>query len=390
MALDVCRLVPPLRVGCCFGTYPPERNGGADFLARFAAALGEAGAEVLVLTSPADAPAVEAPAPGVSVHRIVADWGLRGLGPANDALRAHGTQLVHVFFPDPGLGGGYRLPSLLGARLQVPLVTTFWNLGLGSRSPLTLRAQALALLARSSALTSHDPGYLEVLRRLGAGRPVHWLPVGNNMAGAEAPDREVTDSYLPGRSLAYFGQLDFTRGVDDLFRALRLVRDREDARLVMIGSAGREERYAEDGSAYAQYRALRALPRELGIEEAVEWTDYLADGEVTRLLSSVDLCVLPYRRNSLGRSALAAALDAGAPTLLAGRPELIGPLRPGRHVALVPPDSPDLLAEAILRLLGDEGERRRLAAGAVRASRLFAWPRIAAAALGIYRRVLCA
>jgi len=387
----------PLRVACCFGTFPPDRNGGADFLARFAGALAKAGAEVTVLTARGHAPEVERPTPGVEVHRTVDDWGIgaagrRALRRANRLLAERRVEIVHVFFPDPGLGGRYQLPAYLGLG-RLPLVTTFWNLGLGRRSPMPLRLAALALLARSRAVTSHDPGYLSTLRLLAPHRPVRWLPVGNNVGGAESSEERAAVRVRFGldpnaRYLAYFGQLDFTRGLDDLFEALALARRSTDVRLVMVGSAAREERYAADPDAHREYLRLRALPGALGVEDAVEWTGYLPDSEVAALLRACDLCVLPYRRNSLGRSALAAALDLGVPTVLAGTPRGVAPLRPGRHVALVPAARPEELAATVADLLSRPHELELLAAGARRAARFFDWPRIAATALGLYRQVL--
>ncbi|HWX10336.1 MAG TPA: glycosyltransferase family 4 protein, partial [Gaiellaceae bacterium] len=352
-----------LRVAICFGTFPPHRNGGADFLARFASALAAAGCDVHVLTSAGDGPTAERLPSGVVVHRVIEDWTIRRARPSLRALRtlleSEQIELVHVVFPDSVVQGRYQLPALLGSR-GVPLVTTFWNLGLGRRSPPAVRLTALALLLRSAALSSHDPGYLAALRRLAVGRkPVHWLPVGSNFDHVGA--RELRDGG-PLR-LGYFGQLDFTRGVDTLFEALARL-GRRDLRLVMLGSAGRPERYAEDSAAEAEFRRLLALPEQLGIGDLVEWTGFLDDDEVPDALASLDLCVLPYRRNSLGRSALAAALAAGVPVVLGGRPDRIAPLRPGEHVALVPPDDPGALAATIGRLLDDEAERARLADGA--------------------------
>lgn len=374
-----------LRVALAFGSFPPVRNGGADFLARFAPALAAAGADVSVVTSRAGAPDREVVAPGVTVHRIVESWGLgragrRSLQRVNRLLDADAIDVVHVFFPDSELGAELELMAALGAGR--PLVTTFWNLGLGRRSPMRVRLTATALLARSSALTSHDPAYLSILRHAALGRPVQWLPVGNNVdSGAQPPpDRD-------GSTLAYFGQVDFTRGLEDLFEALRRMRFEHDVRLVMIGSAGREERYASDRAAHTYLRRIRALPAELGVEEAVSWTGYLPDAEVAALLAGADLCVLPYRRNSLGRSSLAAALQLGTPTVLAGSEAAITPLRAGRHVALVRREDPAALAGEITRLLARPAERERLAAGARSAGRLFAWPRIASGALAVYRLV---
>lgn len=379
-----------LRVCLCFGTFPPERNGGADFLARFSRSLAGLGHEVTVLTSPAAAPRRELVS-GVTVHRTIDDWtlgrrGRQALRSANRLLSEEGVDVVHVFFPDPGLGGRYQLPAALGAG-RIPLVTTFWNLGVGRRSPWPLRLQALALLARSSVLTSHDPTYLAALRSLSAGlRPVHWLPVGNNLDGPRGrrPSAEVRDGLGVAPSaalLAYFGHLDFTRGVEELFTALRIVRRAHDARLVMVGSAEGERRYDAE---------LRSLPGRLGLDDAIHWTGYLSTERAADALAAADLCVLPYRRNSLGRSALAAALELGVPTVLAGTRAGIAPLRAGTHVALARPGDAQALAATVADLLRHPRERDRLAAGARRAAHLFAWDRIAASAEGIYRRALAA
>jgi glycosyltransferase involved in cell wall biosynthesis len=242
-----------------------------------------------------------------------------------------------------------------------------------------LKLTSLALLARSSVVSSHDPSYLTVLRRLVAGaKPVRWLPVGSNF---EAGARRLRPDGPP--TVGFFGQLDFTRGVDTLFDAVARL-GRRDVRVRMLGSAGRPQRYGDD----PEFARLLALPERLGIAEQVEWTDFLADDDVPQALADLDICVLPYRRNSLGRSALAAAFQSGTPVVLGGRPGLIQPLQPGRHVALVAPDDPGALADAIGLILDDPAERARLAGGAERAARFFEWPRIAQHALEIYREAL--
>lgn len=381
-----------LRVALCFGTYPPERNGGSDFVDRLARALASRGVDVLVLTS-AGAPATEEPVAGLVVRRAVTDWADRKcLGQANALLRAQGSQVVHVLFPDSVLQTAYRLPAGLGVG-RIPLVTTFWNLGLGRRSPVPLKLESLALLARSRVLTSHDPGYLAALQRgLGWIKPVRLLPVGNNL---DAPADRTPPATLRAELglddgahwLAYFGQLDPTRGTEELFEALALLRRTRDVRLLMVGSAGRPERYAEPSSA-AYLRSTLAMPDRLGIGDAVIWTDYLSDVDAARHLRAADLCVLPYRRNSLGRSALAAALEYGVPTVLAGSADRIAPLTPGVNVASVEPRSATALARTIGELLDDPVRRDELASGALDAAPLFSWANIAARAEDIYREAL--
>lgn len=384
----------PLRVALCFGTFPPERNGGSDFADRLACTLAERGNEVLVLTS-AGFPREEHPREGMTVRREIVDWGFRGdLKAANDALEDAGSQLVHVLFPDSVLQDAYRLPVRLGSG-RIPLVTSFFNLGLGRRSPLSLKLEALGLLARSRVLTTHDPTYLKALRRsFGWAKPVRWLPAGSNLRAeridaAPAELRRSLGLEPDARWLVYFGQLDPTRGVEDLMRALALLRRDRDVRLLMLGSASRPGRYADVASA-SYLRHVLGLPDELAIDEAVHWSDYLPDVEVVRHLRAADLCVLPYRRNSIGRSALVAALAHGVPTVLSGSPEAIAPLRAGEHVAAVEPRRPELLAAVIARLLADDAERARLGASGQAAADLFSWPRIAGAAEEVYREALSA
>jgi glycosyltransferase involved in cell wall biosynthesis len=373
-----------VRVAITFGTFPPDQNGGADFIARLADALCGTSVEPHILTSATHAPEREVLSSGVVVHRVIGDWSLssagrRSLAAVDRLVQAEQIDVVHVFFPDSVVKDGYRLPAAIGLR-RLPLVTTFWSLGLGRLSPLWVKMEAAALLARSSVLSSHDPEYLRALRLVGYGRPVQMLPVGTNVdaRATEAPATTRRRYGLNGAStLGFFGHLDPMRGVEDLFTALALLRRSTDVRLLMIGAAGSPE-----------YSAYRRVPERLGIADAVVWTDFLDTAGVANALASVDLCVLPYRRASLGRSAVAASLTLGVPTLVGGGPESVAPLRSGVHLAVAPRNNPDVLARRIEELLDDEEARSRLAAGALRASRLFAWPRIAASARDLYRLAL--
>jgi glycosyltransferase involved in cell wall biosynthesis len=349
-----------------------------------------------VITSTGTRPEREQVSDHVTVFRIVDDWTIRGRGRCalarvNRVIIQEQAEIIHVFFPDSVVQSRYQLPFLIGAG-QVPLVTTFWALGLGRRSPLSVRLESLMLLARSRVLSSHDPTYLRMLKRVAARRPVAWLPVGNNLKFGQREDpMKIRGRYgITGSSplLAYFGQLDETRGIEELMQALALIRPRTDARLVMVGSAGRPKRYAQYASSQEAYKRYLRLPERLGVADAVTWTEYLPDAEAAGLIQSADLCVLPYRRNSLGRSALATALELEVPVVLAGSDAAIKPLCAEKHVAQVPSGDAETLASTLVDLLHDDARRERLRSGAREAAALFAWPRIAGLALDMYARVL--
>ena len=179
-----------IRVAICFGTFPPERNGGSDFVARFADALAAAGCDVHVITSPAvGARELEQLPSGVTVHRFVNDWswpgGRGGLRRLNALLRELDAELAHVFFPGlrdrstVSTGCNDRSGSV-AARLHLlesrpwPSVDSVDSFGCGRPA----RAQQGCVVARpllsrrpSPAGTGHEAGALASGReQLRAGR----------------------------------------------------------------------------------------------------------------------------------------------------------------------------------------------------------------------------
>jgi glycosyltransferase involved in cell wall biosynthesis len=64
-------------------------------------------------------------------------------------------------------------------------------------------------------------------------------------------------------------------------------------------------------------------------------------------------------------------------------PELVD----GENILLVPPEDPQVLAQAINQLAADPDLRQRLGAGAEILSQRFHWDRIAAETLDLYRAI---
>ncbi len=138
----------------------------------------------------------------------------------------------------------------------------------------------------------------------------------------------------------------------DLLRAARQVLDTElPVRFVAVGQGPLE---AE----------LDSLHAELDLGEGFRFLGYREDAR--RLLAGFDLFPLSSRDEGLPVS-LMEALALGVPvvaTEVGGVPEAI---RHGQEGLLVPPGQPDLLAQAILKLVEDPNQRSALAeAAAVR------------------------
>ncbi|MGC8827163.1 MAG: glycosyltransferase family 4 protein [Anaerolineae bacterium] len=128
--------------------------------------------------------------------------------------------------------------------------------------------------------------------------------------------------------LGYFGRDSREKGLDVLLKAFpRIRRERPDARLLVVGPAGRPP--AGDG---------------------IFWAGFQPD--IRPWLSACDLVVVPSRREAFGLAALE-ALAAGRPVIascVGGLPEIV---RDGISGRLVPPGDAAVLAEAVLEALAD-------------------------------------
>jgi len=152
---------------------------------------------------------------------------------------------------------------------------------------------------------------------------------------------------LPASPVALFvGVLELYKNVDGLAAAWRLAQPRLPGaalRIVGMGSrAGEVEALVADGLA--------------------AWDPRLSTGEVAEALDAASVLVLPSRSEGMGRVVIEA--------FLRGRPVIgtaVGGIRDlvvdGENGLLVDP-SPDAIAAALVRVLGDRGELERLAAGA--------------------------
>jgi glycosyltransferase involved in cell wall biosynthesis len=112
---------------------------------------------------------------------------------------------------------------------------------------------------------------------------------------------------------------------------------------------------------------------------------FITDPELPAFFRRADLCVFPYRAIEASGS-LFSALPFGRPILATAVGGFLDAARDGA-LAVAPPE-PAALHEALVRLLGDAGEREQLAAGArAAADGVYSWDRIAEQTLALYERV---
>jgi glycosyltransferase involved in cell wall biosynthesis len=377
------------------GEYPPMQGGVGDYTRELARAFVDQEHSVSVLVSRTLADAYcDQDGPGGRVLPLIDGWGWRCWRQIRQAVEHLRPDVIDVQYQAAAYDMRVPAINLLPWRWRgldhPPLVVTFHDLKPPYLFPKAgpLRDGVVRLLARYSdaaIVTNAEDRAAASLwpvfaRPAAAGqRPsLHQIPIGSNIEVSPPADYtrdgwRATQGYAPGDVVwAYFGFLNESKGGETLIRAL--ARSRPPARLLMIG--GRVGSSDPTNQAYADH--IQALIAELGLDERVRWTGYVPNEQVSAALLSADAVLLPYRDGiSFRRGSLHAALAHGCPivstTPVVPLPELVD----GENVLLVPPDDPDALSRAALRLHHDPKLKERIGRGAAALSRLFTWAHIA-------------
>lgn len=127
------------------------------------------------------------------------------------------------------------------------------------------------------------------------------------------------------------------------------------------------------------FRTLRGL----GLEDRVKVLGYVPDDLMPALYGGADVFVFPSLYEGFGLPPLE-AMACGTPVVASSRsamPEVLGDA-----ALLVDPRSPDDLAAAIGRVLGDAALRQRLREAGLRRAAAFSWDEAARATVDVYRR----
>jgi glycosyltransferase involved in cell wall biosynthesis len=154
------------------------------------------------------------------------------------------------------------------------------------------------------------------------------------------------------------GYLNPRKGADVLIEALAVIKAASGRKVVAL-VAGEpfpgHEAYAEQ---------LRARAHRLGLADDVVFTGFLHD--VARFFAASDIFVLPTREPEGFGGTLLEAAAAGLPAIATGLGGAREVIDDGVTGMLIPPGSPEALAEGVLALGSDSAMRQRMGAAARR------------------------
>ena len=274
-------------------------------------------------------------------------------------------------------GAGGKDSGLRRGAARPPAIAVVHNLHDHGAGPIR-RWVAPGVLGRCQAFLTHAEVLRVALQGLFPEAPSLAYPLPAVAPRSSVPEREASRRQMdisPDERLALFlGLIRPYKGVDLLLEAFARLPEGSRWRLVVAGEAW--EGLGE---------ALSAQVEALGLGDRVELKlGWAPEPEVEQLLSAADVLVLPYRNGT--QSAVAPmALSRGLPVLATDVGGLGEVIEDGVSGLLVEPGSPQVLADALMKL--ESGSLEYLAAGALASSNRWTWAGYVEALEGLVERL---
>jgi D-inositol-3-phosphate glycosyltransferase len=178
----------------------------------------------------------------------------------------------------------------------------------------------------------------------------------------------------------FVGRIEPLKGVETLLRATAILQERaadlmDGTRVAIIGG--------DPDTPDEEMARLQALWRELGLHTTVQFLGARDQAQLPDYYAAADMVVMPSHYESFGMVALE-AMAMGTPVIASRVGGLAHLVQDGVTGYLIPPQTPQALAERMHKLLTNEPLRRRLGAQAREHAQTFSWSRIAERMLQVY------
>jgi len=210
----------------------------------------------------------------------------------------------------------------------------------------------------------HFPGYYNV------------IPNGIDLEHF-SPDVPPIDEFCDGKlNILFVGRLEKRKGMDYLLGAYQRVKaEIPNLRLIAVGPGTRL------GKQYKKQVARSGL-------EDVVFVGYADYNDLPRYYRTADVFCAPATGWESFGIVLLEAMATGTPVVATNIEGYSNVINDGVEGLLVPPKNKDRLAEALLRLLGDEALRRQMGAAGKLKALEYGWGNISKRVLDYYHRVL--
>jgi len=384
-SMNVCKLPLPTRIAFV-GNYLPRECGIATFTTDLCTALAAEYGEGRLFAIPVNDLESSYDYPQ-QVRLEIAQEDLSSYERAADFLNFNGNDLVclqHEYGIYGGSAGRHILTLL--RKLKMPLVTTLHTV---LREPDMNQRMVLEEISRlSDRLIVMSELAAQLLREVYAvpGEKIDVIPHG-------VPDFQFMDpNYFKDRFgtegksvLLTFGLLSPNKGIENVIRALPAILARHPNVVYIVSGVTHPHIRRREGERYRE--ELRALAEQLGVSSNLILVNrFVSAEELVEHVGAADIYITPYRQEAqIVSGTLAIALGAGKAIISTPYWHAKELLADKRGV-IVPFENPDAIAEAVLRLLDNDGERHAMRKRAYLHSRETIWSKTARKYMASFQR----
>lgn len=308
---------------------------------------------------------------------LVPGYVLSGMSAAARLARRGGFDVVHVHWPIPHALFGLAARWAAG----IPMISTFHGVELTwTREQLSILKPLLRYLIKTSDAVTANSSYTASMIRKVYDRHVDRIPFGATTH--LSPDFEIPPRPEGGPfEILFAGRLVERKGVHYLLDALARL---DPSRRVLLRVVG-------DGPMREELEARAAA---LGLGERVRFEGFVPAETLAAYFAGCDLFILPAIFDSKGDTeglgvVLVEALSDARPVIASRAGGIVDVIKDGETGYLIPPADADALATAIVRVMENPEEARRLGEqGRAYVEREFSWPVIIERLRSLYQRVV--
>jgi D-inositol-3-phosphate glycosyltransferase len=350
---------------CPVGDLGAKDTGGMSvYIRELARELGKKGHSIDVYTrvhDPAD-PLIENLADGVRLIHLRAGKEAKIQKMAVYFSLPEFTFNLENFWQDNGLQydivfSHYWLSALVGKYLQqkwqIPYITMFHTLGavknaigIGEGEPaLRIVSEKYTIRDCQRIIVATEKEKEDLIRFYSASpEKVGVVPCGVNMDLFKPIDKMSARQKLgltDEKILLFVGRIDPLKGIDQLLKAMPLLKNYESLRLIVVGG---------DENSRAELEELQKLSTELNIRDSVTFQGLIKQDQLLYFYSAADVCILPSYYESFGLVPLE-SLACGTPVVATDVGDLKNIIKQGETGYIVADNSPERLAGSISSLL---------------------------------------
>jgi glycosyltransferase involved in cell wall biosynthesis len=385
VASRACCLPFPTRIAFV-GNHLPRQCGIATFTTDLCAALTAEYGNGRIFAIPVNDPESSYQYPE-QVRLELEQEDLTSYERAAEFLNFNGNDLVcvqHEYGIYGGIAGSHILTLL--HKLKMPVVTTLHTV---LRNPDSNQRMVLEEIARlSDRLVVMSEQAALFLREVYAvpNEKIDIIPHG-------VPDFQFMDpNYYKDRFgaegksvLLTFGLLSPNKGIENVIRALPVILTKHPNVVYIVSGVTHPHIRRHEGERYRE--ELLAMAEQLGVSSNLILVNrFVSAEELVEHVGAADIYITPYRQEAqIVSGTLAIALGAGKAIVSTPYWHAKELLADDRGV-LVPFENPAAIAEAVLRLLDNDGERHAMRKRAYLHSRETIWPKTARKYMASFQR----